>query len=102
MAKQSIRDIALTGKRAFVRVDFNVPLDEKDGQMVITDDTRIKETVPTLRALIDAGARLILASHLGRPKGKRDPKQSLRPVATRLSELLGCPVDFAEIGRAHV
>ena len=96
MAKQSIRDIALTGKRTFVRVDFNVPLDEKDGQMVITDDTRIKETIPTLRALIDGGAKLILASHLGRPKGKRDPKQSLRPVAARLSELLGRPVEFAD------
>jgi phosphoglycerate kinase len=102
MAKQSIRDIALTGKRTFVRVDFNVPLDEKDGQMVITDDTRIKETIPTLRALVDGGATLILASHLGRPKGKRDPKQSLRPVAARLSELLGRPVEFADdcIGEA--
>jgi phosphoglycerate kinase len=96
MAKKTIRDLALTGKRCFVRVDFNVPLDEKDGQMFITDDTRIKETLPTLRALIDAGARLILASHLGRPKGKRDPKQSLRPVATRLAELLGRPVEFAD------
>ncbi len=96
MAKKSIRDIELTGKRCFIRVDFNVPLDEKDGAMVITDDTRIKETLPTLKALIAAGARLILASHLGRPKGQRDPKQSLRPVATRLSEMLGCPVDFAD------
>ena len=96
MAKKSIRDIELTGKRCFIRVDFNVPLDEKDGAMVITDDTRIKETLPTLKALIAAGARLILASHLGRPKGQRDPKQSLRPVGTRLSEMLGCPVDFAD------
>lgn len=96
MAKKSIRDIALTGKRVFVRVDFNVPLDEKDGGMVITDETRIKETLPTLRALIDAGAKVILASHLGRPKGKRDLKQSLRPVAARLGELLGKPVAFAD------
>ena len=96
MAKKSIRDIELTGKRCFIRVDFNVPLDEKDGAMVITDDTRIKETLPTLKALIAAGARLILASHLGRPKGQRDPKQSLRPVGTRLSEMLGCPVEFAD------
>ena len=96
MAKQSIRDINLTGKRCFIRVDFNVPLDEKDGAMVITDDTRIQETLPTLRALIATGARLILASHLGRPKGQRDPKQSLRPVAARLAELLGCAVDFAD------
>ena len=96
MAKQSIRDINLTGKRCFIRVDFNVPLDEKDAAMVITDDTRIQETLPTLRALIATGARLILASHLGRPKGRRDPKQSLRPVAARLAELLGCAVDFAD------
>jgi phosphoglycerate kinase len=96
MAKLTLRDLDLTGKRCFVRVDFNVPLDERDGGMVITDDTRIKETLPTLQALVAAGARLILASHLGRPKGKRDPKQSLRPVAARLSELLGKPVTFAE------
>ncbi len=96
MAKKSIRDIDLKGKRVFVRVDFNVPLDEKDGAMVITDDTRIKETLPTLKALIEAGARLILASHLGRPKGKKDPKQSLRPVAVCLGEMLCIPVAFAE------
>ncbi len=102
MAKLTLRDIDLSGKRCFVRVDFNVPLDERDGAMIITDETRIKETLPTLKALIDAGARLILASHLGRPKGKRDPKQSLRPVAARLSELLGKPVAFADdcIGEA--
>ena len=96
MAKKSIRDISLKGKRCFVRVDFNVPLDEKDGQMVITDDTRIKETLPTLKFLIEAGARVILASHLGRPKGQRDPKQSLRPIAARLSEMIKRPVDFAD------
>lgn len=96
MAKLTLRDIDLSGKRCFVRVDFNVPLDERDGSMVITDETRIKETLPTLKALIDAGARLILASHLGRPKGKRDPKQSLRPVAARLGEMLGKPVAFAD------
>jgi len=95
MAKKSIRDIDVTGKRCFVRVDFNVPLEEKDGQMVITDDTRIKETLPTLKALIEKGAKLILASHLGRPKGKRDPKQSLQPVAGRLAEMLGRKVQFA-------
>ncbi len=96
MAKKSIRDISLSGKRCFVRVDFNVPLDEKDGQMVITDDTRIKETLPTLKFLIEAGARVILASHLGRPKGQFDPKQSLRPIAARLSEMIKRPVDFAD------
>ena len=96
MPKQTIRDIDLAGKRAFVRVDFNVPLEEKDGKMVITDDTRIKETLPTLKYLMEKGARIILASHLGRPKGQRDPKQSLAPVAPALSELIGKPVAFAD------
>ncbi len=96
MAKKSIRDIDVTGKRCLVRVDFNVPLDEKDGAVVITDDTRIKETLPTLKELIARGARVILCSHLGRPKGKPDPKQSLRPVAARLSEMLGQPVEFSD------
>jgi phosphoglycerate kinase len=91
MNKLSIRDLALKGKRVFVRVDFNVPLDGAK----VTDDTRIRETLPTLRLAIDRGARLILASHLGRPKGKVDPKYSLAPVAARLRELLGKPVDFA-------
>ncbi len=96
MAKKSIRDIDVTGKRCLVRVDFNVPLDEKDGAMVITDDTRIKETLPTLKELIARGARIILCSHLGRPKGKPDPKQSLLPVATRLAEMLGTKVEFSD------
>ncbi|MEI6536154.1 MAG: phosphoglycerate kinase [Verrucomicrobiaceae bacterium] len=96
MAKKSIRDIDVSGKRCLVRVDFNVPLDDKDGAMVITDDTRIKETLPTLNYLIEQGAKLILCSHLGRPNGQRDPKQSLTPVAARLSEMLGRPVEFAD------
>ena len=96
MPKKTIRDIDLSNKRVLVRVDFNVPLDEKDGQMVITDATRIQETLPTLQALIAAGAKVILCSHLGRPKGQRDPKQSLAPVAPALSELLGVPVEFSE------
>ena len=91
MTKLSIRDLDLAGKRVFVRVDFNVPL---DGQLV-TDDTRIAETLPTLKLARERGARLVLASHLGRPKGKPDPKYSLRPVAAKLSELAGVPVDFA-------
>jgi phosphoglycerate kinase len=95
MAKQSIRDIDLANKRCLVRVDFNVPLEEKDGQMVITDNTRITETLPTLRYLREKGAKVILCSHLGRPKGQRDAKQSLAPVAPALAELLGCSVDFA-------
>jgi phosphoglycerate kinase len=95
MPKKTIRDIDLSNKRVLVRVDFNVPLEEKDGAMVITDHTRIKETLPTLNALLEKGAKVILCSHLGRPKGQRDPKQSLAPVAPALSELLGRPVEFA-------
>ena len=91
MNKLSIRDLNLKGKRVFIRVDFNVPLDGA----IVTDDTRIRETLPTLRLAIDRGAHLVLASHLGRPKGKVDPKYSLAPVAARLRELLGKPVDFA-------
>ena len=96
MAKLTVRDINVQGKRVFMRVDYNVPLEEKNGQMVITDETRIKETLPTLRLLIEKGARLILASHLGRPKGKREATMSLRPVAARLAELLGTKVNFAD------
>ncbi|HTS11024.1 MAG TPA: phosphoglycerate kinase [Candidatus Limnocylindrales bacterium] len=91
MNKLSIRDLKTTGQRVFIRVDFNAPL---DGGKVV-DDTRIRETLPTLRLAIDHGARLVLASHLGRPKGKVDPKYSLKPVAARLQELLGKPVQFA-------
>jgi phosphoglycerate kinase len=91
MSKLSIRDLDLNGKRVFIRVDFNVPL---DGARV-TDDTRIRETLPTLKLAIERGARLVLASHLGRPKGKVDPKYSLAPVAGKLRELLGKPVGFA-------
>ena len=89
--KLSIRDLDMAGKRVFVRVDFNVPLDR--GQ--VSDDTRIRATLPTLRLAAERGARLVLASHLGRPKGKVDPKYSLAPVAGRLQELLGKPVAFA-------
>jgi phosphoglycerate kinase len=91
MNKLSIRDLQLAGKRVFIRVDFNVPLDG----VKVTDETRIRETLPTLSLAIERGARLVLASHLGRPKGKRDPKYSLAPVAARLRELLGKPVEFA-------
>src|SRR6266496_727675 len=96
MAKLTVEDINVRGKRVFVRVDYNVPLEEKDGQMAITDDTRIKETLATLRWLLEQGGRLILAAHLGRPKGKREPAMSLRPVAANLADLLGCNVNFVD------
>src|SRR5712671_5691697 len=96
MPKLTINDLNVGGKRVFLRVDYNVPLEEKDGQMVITDDTRIKETLPTLRRLIEQGGKLILAAHLGRPKGKREPSMSLRPVAIKLADLLGTNVAFVD------
>jgi phosphoglycerate kinase len=88
MQKQTVRDVGrrLKGKRVLMRADFNVPLDENG---VITDDTRITETLPTIHYILERGGRLILCSHLGRPKGGPDPKYSLAPVAKRLSELLG-------------
>ena len=86
MAKLSIRDIDLANKRVFIRVDFNVPLTE-DGS-TITDDTRIVATLPTIVYALQHKAKVILASHLGRPKGKPNPKYSLRPVVDRLRELL--------------
>src|SRR5271157_2826825 len=91
MNKLTIQDLDLRGKRVFIRVDFNVPL--KDG--VVTDDTRIRETLPTLKLAIQKGGRLVLASHLGRPKGGPEPKYSLKPAAKKLEELLGKPVAFA-------
>jgi phosphoglycerate kinase len=89
--KLSIRDLDLKGQRVFLRVDFNVPL--KNG--VIGDDTRIRASLPTIRYALEHGATVVLASHLGRPKGRPDPQFSLEPVATRLAELLGQPVVFA-------
>ncbi len=92
MALKTVRDVDVQGKRVLVRVDFNVPL--KNGKVM--DDWRLRATVPTIRYLTERGVQVILISHLGRPKGKRDEKHSLRPVAQRLSELLGQPVAFAE------
>ena len=92
MPKLSIKDLDLKGKRVFIRVDFNVPL--KDGR--IGDDTRLRASLPTVQYALDAGATAVLASHLGRPKGKKNPSLSLRPVADRFGELLGRPVEFVD------
>ena len=92
MPKLSIRDLDLRGERAFIRVDFNVPL--KDGR--VGDDTRIRATLPTIEYTLDHGATVVLASHLGRPKGKPNPEYSLKPVAARLHDITGREVAFAE------
>ncbi len=92
MTIRRVDQIELKGKRVFIRVDFNVPLNEKNE---ITDDTRIVLSLPTIRFVIDSGGKVILASHLGRPKGKKDPKYSLAPVAERLSQILGRKVTLA-------
>jgi phosphoglycerate kinase len=92
MAKLSISDVQLNGQRVLIRVDFNVPLDDRQ---VVTDDTRILAAVPTIRYALEKGAKILLVSHLGRPKGKAVPALSLAPAARRLSELLGRPVAMA-------
>ena len=92
MDKATVRDIDVRGKRALVRVDLNAP---QDATGVITDDTRLRASLPTIQYLLDQGASVILMSHLGRPKGKVDPKYSLRPIAARMSELLGKSVPLA-------
>jgi len=90
--KLSVRDLDVRGKRVFLRVDFNVPLEA--GR--VTDDTRVRAAIPTLRLLLDGGARVVAASHLGRPKGRPNPAMSLLPVAARLAEILGRPVALAD------
>lgn len=92
MAVRSITELDLAGRRVFIRVDFNVPIENG----AITDDTRIRASLPTIQHALEKGATVVLASHLGRPKGKPSPRYSLRPVAGRLAELLGRPVPFAE------
>jgi phosphoglycerate kinase len=96
MRKKTVRDLSdaqLRGKRVLLRVDFNVPLNDNQE---ITDDTRIRAALPTIELLLERGARPVILSHLGRPKGKPEPKYSLQPVSNRLMELLGCNVIFVE------
>ena len=92
LRKRIIEDVQLAGKRVIIRADYNVPLDDS---LQITDDTRIRSTLPTINRAVDEGAKVILCSHLGRPKGKFDPKFSLAPIAKRLQRLLGKEVIFA-------
>src|SRR5271168_4812558 len=93
MAKLSIKDLDLSGKRVFIRVDFNVPL--ANAGQEITSDKRIRASLPTIRYALEKGAGVILASHLGRPKGKPNAEMSMKPVAKKLEELLGKPVKLA-------
>ncbi len=95
MTKLTLRDLDVRGKRVLVRVDFNVPTEERDGEIVITDDTRIQESLPTIRYLREHGARTILMAHFGRPKGKPVEKYSLRPVGVALHNLINHPVAFS-------
>lgn len=95
MAKLSVRDLDVRGRRVLMRVDFNVPVEEVDGRTRITDDTRIQESLPTIRLLQEKGAKVILLAHFGRPKGQPNPKYSLHPVAEHLRTLLGGSVEFS-------
>src|SRR4051794_37304292 len=95
-ALDDLLDEGVSGRRVLLRADLNVPLDKSTGE--ITDDGRIRASLPTLQALRDAGARVIVAAHFGRPKGAPDPQFSLAPVADRLGELVGAPVPLAADG----
>src|SRR3979409_2409951 len=95
MNKLTVQDLDVAGKRVLVRVDFNVPLAEHGDHVVITDDTRIRESLPTINYLREHGAKTILMAHFGRPKGKPVPKYSLRPVADHLHSLINHPVIFS-------
>ena len=97
MAKLTVQDLQPKGEQVFVRVDFNVPFEPSPEGPKVSDDTRIQETLPTLKLLLEKGASLVLASHLGRPKGKPEEKYSLKPVAAHLGIVTG-----KQIGRAHV
>jgi phosphoglycerate kinase len=94
MAKLSVRDLEVKGRRVVVRVDFNVPTEEVDGKIRITDDTRIRESLPTIELLRERGAKVILLAHFGRPKGQPNPKYSLKPVADHLAQIIPPPVKF--------
>src|SRR6476469_10197011 len=95
MSKLSVRDLDVRGKRVLMRVDFNVPTEERDGAVVITDDTRMRERLPTINYLREQGAKTILMAHFGRPKGKPVEKYSLRPVGDYLHTLINHPVAFS-------
>jgi phosphoglycerate kinase len=94
MAKLSVRDLDVKGRRVLVRVDFNVPTEEIDGKIRITDDTRIRESLPTIERLRERGAKVVLLAHFGRPKGKPNPQYSLKPVADHLVQMIPPPVKF--------
>src|SRR5262244_1308508 len=95
MTKLSLRDLDVRGKRALVRVDFNVPTEVRGGKVRITDDTRIRESLPTIQYLREHGAKTILMSHFGRPKGRAVEKFSLRPIGVALHEMIAHPVAFS-------
>jgi len=95
MDKLSVRDLPVKGSRVVMRVDFNVPTEEVDGKIRITEDTRIRESLPTIELLRKKGAKVILLAHFGRPKGKPNPKYSLAPVAEHLATLIPPPVQFS-------
>jgi 3-phosphoglycerate kinase len=95
MAKLSVRDLDVKGRRVLMRVDFNVPTEEIDGKIRITDDTRIRESLPTIELLREKGAKVVLLAHFGRPKGKPNPKYSLKPVAEHLMQMIPPPVSFS-------
>src|SRR6516225_11622326 len=95
MKKLSVRDLEVKGRRVLVRVDFNVPTEEIDGKVRITDDTRMRESLQMIELLRAKGAKVILLAHFGRPRGKPNLKYSLRPVADHLIKLIPAPVDFS-------
>jgi phosphoglycerate kinase len=95
MEKLSVRELEVKGRRVLVRVDFNVPIEEVDGNIRIMDHTRIRESLPTIQFLRAKGPKLILLAHLGRPKGKPNPKYSLRPIANHSTKMIPPPVDFS-------